>query len=347
MRLGTRTGHGVEGAVALPSLLAVAVSVAVVVAGCGATGGSPGATGSAGATGAGSSSPAGTAAATAVPGTSDAVADVQLVVLAKGSDGVEGLWTYAHGAWGVPVPVAGATALGRDGQTLVLASEGALETRPLEAVAVAGSRLAIDWPARPAGASIVAIARTKSGATAVVGASGGSFWFALSSAQGRLTELSPAPSAPFGPSLAWLDAGRLAVISADGMQIPRLAVIDTASHTLTLQKKVAGIRVFGVSPDAKTLAAATESAVLAGPVSDWMAGQVPGTVVTLKPSQVAWDLALSNDGSGLAMLSGTADAQGNVTDIHELVYLRSATGWSPVADVSVPFLQDSGQIWLS
>jgi hypothetical protein len=69
-------------------------------------------------------------------------------------------------------------------------------------------------------------------------------------------------------------------------------------------------------------------------------------MVSLDPSQVVWDLALSADGSRLAMLSGTEDASGVVADIHEITYVRSGSSWSEETDSTVPFSRAVGQVWL-
>jgi hypothetical protein len=321
---------------------ALAACICVAAAACGSS--------------AATGTPVATAAATDVPATPDAgrsdptgapSAETRLVVLAAGADGTAGLWTYAQGAWSESSQVPGATALGRDGQSLILAVTGALERRALSGLGSVGAKTTLSWASQPAAGPIVAVAGSGAGVAAIVSSSSDSLAFNLVAADGKVSGLSPAPSSPFGPSVGWLDGGHLAVISADSMQIPRVAVVDTSQHKIVLLKGLAGVRTFTVSPDGQTLAAATETAVFVAPVSDWLADKVPGSAVTLKPSQVVWDLALSGDGSRLAMLSGTADAQGAVGDIREIGYIRGGTEWSSIFESVVPFGRDSGQVWLS
>ena len=82
------------------------------------------------------------------------------------------------------------------------------------------------------------------------------------------------------------------------------------------------------------------------PVGDWLAGKEPLKALALDPSQVVWDLALSGDGSSLAMLSGTEDAIGVVTDVHEITYVRRGSSWSKQTDSIVPFERAAGQVWV-
>jgi hypothetical protein len=192
----------------------------------------------------------------------------------------------------------------------------------------------------------VGVDRSDAGSTAIAVSQAGGLAFGVVAADGSTGDLLPAPDSPFGPSVAWLDSERVAVISDDARQIPCLAVVDTAKHKLALLSGLGGVRTFAVSPDRRTLAAATESAVYVAPVDDWLADQEPSRAVSLDPSQVVWDLALSLDGSSLAMLSGTEDASGVVTDIHEITYVRTGSSWSKQTDSAVPFSLADGQVWL-
>jgi hypothetical protein len=95
-----------------------------------------------------------------------------------------------------------------------------------------------------------------------------------------------------------------------------------------------------------SLAAATESGVYVASVADWLAGREPASIVALEASQVVWDVGLSGDGSRVAMLSGTEEADGTVGNVRELGYQRGAGGWSKIVDVPVPFARALGQVWL-
>jgi hypothetical protein len=270
----------------------------------------------------------------------------QLLVLADGVQGGVGLWTYSGGSWAAKWPLPGATALGRDGQTLILGVGATVELRAESSPQTPGASMSPHWGNKPLSGAIVGVDRSDAGSTAisVTGASG--LAFGVMAADGSASDLLPAPDSPFGPSVAWLDSERLAVISDDARQIPRLALVDTAKHTIALLSGLGGVRVFALSPDRQTLAAATESAVYVAPVGDWLADQEPSRAVSLDPSQVVWDLALSGDGSRLAMLSGTEDASGVVTDIHEITYVSSGLSWSKQTDSAVPFSRADGQVWL-
>jgi hypothetical protein len=242
--------------------------------------------------------------------------------------------------------LAGATALGRDGDDLTLALGGSLEVRKVSSSGQAGTRLQVSWPARESAGSVVAASRSLSGRTAVVRVDANEPTFLLVAADGSVSLLSPAPAGAFSPLVAWIDADRLVALSTDAEQISRLAVIDTAGHSLATLRALGGVRVFAVSPDRGSLAAATESAVYVAPVSDWIGGGAPAKSLTLGSSEVVWDLALDADGSHLAMLSGTESADGNVTDVHEIGYARTGSSWQKIFDAPVPFTRASGQVWL-
>ena len=114
------------------------------------------------------------------------------------------------------------------------------------------------------------------------------------------------------------------MISCDTRQIPRLAVVDTAKHTIALLSGLGGVRVFALSPDRRTLAAATESALYVAPVeTGWRTGAT--RALSLDPSQVVWDLALSGDRSRPGHAFGTEDASGVVTDIQRSPTVAAAT----------------------
>jgi hypothetical protein len=280
------------------------------------------------------------------PGTTPDAASTELLVLADGVEGGVGLWSYGGGSWTPQWALPAATVLGRDGQTLVLAVGGSLQMRPTATPEVVSSNTAPTWSGKPAGTTIVGVDRSDSGATAIVVSQSGNLMFNLVATGGSVGALVPAPVSPFGPSVAWLDESRLAVISSDGRQVPRLAVVDTAKRTIGLLTGLSGVREFSLSPDRRTLAADTESAVYVAPVADWLANKEPSQAFALDPSQVVWDLALSADGTRLALLSGTENASGDIGDVHEITYRHSASGWSQSTDSAVPFAQAYGQAWL-
>jgi hypothetical protein len=285
--------------------------------------------------------------AASVQVTGPAVDAPQLIVLADGVVGDVGLWTFgSDGSWSAGRTVPGATAIGRDGQLVTLSVQGALELRDVARPQDPRSTLGVQWASAVPRGTVACVDRSDSGRTVIAVSDANDLAFAVVSAQGAAALLSPVPESPFGPSVAWLDADRIVALSADARQIPRLTVLDTAKGSTTALQGLSGVRVFAVSPDRLSLAAATESSVYVAPVVDWLAAREPTEGVNLKPSQIVWDLALSADGSRLAMLSGTERADGTVADIREIGYERRAGAWAQIFDAAVPFTHASGQVWL-
>ena len=271
----------------------------------------------------------------------------RLVVLADGVKGDVGLWTYGvDGTWTAGAKVPGATAIARDGRRLTIAFRASLEIRDVARPQDLGSPLGVTWPRQAPDGSVACVDRSDSGKTVLAIANADSLTFALVSEQGAASLLSPSPESPFGPSVAWLDTDRIVAVSADARQVPRLAVLDTRKHSTTVLGGLTGVQLLALSPDRLTLAAATETGVYLGAVSDWLAGRDPVEAVGLDSSQVVWDLALSGDGSQLAMLSGTEAADGTVADIRDIGYRRTADGWAKIFDSPAPFTRASGQVWL-
>lgn len=271
----------------------------------------------------------------------------QLLVLAAGATGDPGLWTCgSDGSWNAAGMVPGATAIARDGQKLTLAGQGSLEFRDVSAPQKVGPTLSLKWASQAPQGTIVGVDRSNPGKAVVAIADSNGLAFAVVSAEGSAGLLSPSPESPFGPSVAWLDDDRLVALSVDTRQVPRLAVIDTAKRAIALLRVLGGVRLFSLSPDRLSLAAATESGVYVAPISDWLAEREPAAIVTLEPSQVVWDLALSGDGSRLAMLSGTEAADGTVSDTREIAYERKARAWMKILESPVPFIRANGQVWL-
>ena len=188
--------------------------------------------------------------------------------------------------------------------------------------------------------------RSDAGVTAIAVSESGGLAFQLVAADGSTGELSPAPESPFGPSVAWVDSERLAVLSDDARQIPRLAVVDTKKHEIVLLSGLGGVRVFALSPDRRTLAAATESAVYVAPVGDWLGDEEPSRMVSLDPLQVVWDLALSATARASPCCPARRTQAASSTDIHEITYVRSGSSWSKQTDSAVPFSRAVGQVWL-
>ena len=155
-----------------------------------------------------------------------------------------------------------------------------------------------------------------------------------------------APKQSFSPIVAWLDDARLLMLSTDDQQVSRLAVLDVKANTLTTLKAIGGVRSFAVSGDRATIVAATEAALYAAPVGDWLGGTQPRKVVDLGAEQVVWHLALNRDGSALAMLSGTEAADGKVTAIAEIGYTAGPGAWTQAFNSPVPFRTARGQVWV-
>jgi hypothetical protein len=271
----------------------------------------------------------------------------QILVLGLASDGEAGLWIYADdGTWARGTKTPGVTAIARDGKKVTLASRSSLEFRDLATPQDRGMSLSVDWSAQVSLGTVVCVDISDSGKAIIAIADADGLNFAVVSGKGAGSPLTPTPASPFGPSVAWLDETRVVALSADNRQIFRLAVIDPAKGTVSLLQGLTGVRAFAVSPDRKSLVAATESGVYVASVSEWLVGRVPAAVATLKPSQVVWDVALSGDNSRVAMLSGTESPDGTVGDIHELGYGWKQGEWAPLFNSPVPFDQVGGQIWL-
>jgi hypothetical protein len=105
--------------------------------------------------------------------------------------------------------------------------------------------------------------------------------------------------------------------------------------------------VFALSADRKSVAAATEMAVYAGPFLTIAGSSVPPPIVTLAEGQVVWALALDTSGSRLFLLSGSIAGDGSIGDVHELGYARQGSSWQKVLDSAVPFGRAVGQVYLA
>jgi hypothetical protein len=289
--------------------------------------------------------PTASAAATASPSTN--ASSPRLLVLAGPQDGQMDLWTYGRdGTWSAARQLPGATAIGRYRTKLVRAGRDEVESRDISTPMVAGERVRISWPASGPQGAVVAVDTSDAGRTVMAVAGPEDVTFAMADSDGMASLLSPQPSSPFGPSVAWLDDTLLAVLSTDTKMASRLATIDTAGHSARLLAGLSGARLFAISPDRKVLAAATSSGVYVAPVADWLADKAGTKALGVKSDQVVWDLALDGTGTRLAMLAGTVGPDGTVGDAHEIGYELNGRAWMRIFDSSVPFARAAGQVWL-
>jgi hypothetical protein len=271
-----------------------------------------------------------------------------LVVLADGVNSGVGLWTLDEASkWVALGATPGATALGRTADGVVIATGHDVDLRPGSNLSDAGTVRSLKWSGTEPTAPIVTLDASPAGKLAFATADEVSLDYALAASDGTVTALAPAPTQSFTPQVAWLDEARLLVLATDNMQVSRLAVVDTAGHTITSAQAMSGVRVFGLSADRQTVAAATEHAIYVGAVATLMGQAPPSAAVTLDELQVVWALTLDSAGSRMFMLSGTLGEDGTVGSIHELGYARQASAWIKVVDSAVPFTRGIGQVWLS
>ena len=263
----------------------------------------------------------------------------------SGSDGTAGLWALGPDErWNEVAPAPAATALGRWPGGVVVAVGGEIEFRD-GAVLAASASATLEWPGGSPPAPIVAVDVSAAGEIALATADESGVGFALAGADGTVTALRPAPTQPFTPGIAWLDDSRLVVLSTDNRQVSRLAIVDSIAHSIEPAAALAGVRVVAVSADGRTIAAATGTAVYAGPLSAFRGTSAPAPIDALDPAQVVWAPALNSGGSRLSMLSGTVASDGTVGSIHEIGYALEGPGWTKVLDVAVPFARVIGQVY--
>ena len=86
---------------------------------------------------------------------------------------------------------------------------------------------------------------------------------------------------------------------------------------------LAGVRVFALSQDRRSLAAATGTGVYAGPVEAFLATGEIGLVAAVDPSAVVWGLAIDDSGDRLAMFSGTVTPDGLVSSARAIGYAQA------------------------
>ena len=328
-------------------LVAAIATVALVGAGCASSSTSP----------AGSSpvpsvgvSPAGSSFGGSVAGGSldPSVPSASVIVMADGVQGGIGLWRFqAPDKWTAVGATPGATAVARTADGVVLVAGKSVELRSSADLTRAAATISLEWPAAASSEPVVAVDRAPGGKLALVTSDGSSAAYAVATADGTVTVLQPAPTQSFTPLIAWLDDTRLLVLSTDKDQVSRLAVVDTAAATMTPINTIGGIDSFAVSADRMTLVAATEGDIFVAPVSEWIAGAQPQKIASVGASSVIWGLALDKSGIGLAMLSGTASADGRVGNIHEVGYAKGGSTWSQSFDAPAPITSAKGQAWVS
>jgi hypothetical protein len=267
-------------------------------------------------------------------------------VLAVGSDGKTGLWALGPDErWSVVAPAPGATALGRSPDDVAVAVGGEIEVRTGPNLSASASAATLKWPGGSPSAPIVAVDISAAGEIALATADDNAVGFAVAGADGTVTALTPAPTQPFTVGIAWLDESRLVVVSTDNRQVSRLAIVDSIAHSIEPAAALAGVRVVAVSADGRTIAAATGTAIYAGPLSTFQGTSAPAPIDSLGPAQVVWAPALDSGGSRLSMLSGTVASDGTVGSVHEIGYALEGPGWTKVLDLAVPFARVIGQVY--
>lgn len=272
----------------------------------------------------------------------------RLIVLADGPNGGRSLWSLSPDYhWTALADTPTASAIGRTADGLALVTSAGIEARRGTDLSKSAGVAALKWVGREPTAPIVGIDYSPSGKAALVMADDSTLGYAVAGLDGTVVALSPAPTQSFSPLVAWLDESCLLVLSTDNQQVSRLAVVDVAAHTMTPAKALSGVRVFALSPDGKSIAAATETGVYAGPVPIFTGSLAPALIVTLAEGQVVWALALDTTGSRLFLLSGSMTADGSIGDVHELSYASRGSSWQKVLDSAVPFGRAVGQVYLA
>jgi len=270
----------------------------------------------------------------------------RLVVLAEGAAGARELWVLtAAGSWQDAGAVPGTTALGRSGGGVAIASGHRVEVRATGDLSHTAGETALKWPGRAPAAPIVGLDATDA-TVAFVTADDTSMAYGTAGPDGAVATVTPAPSESFAPLVATLDATHLVVMTMDGNEVSRLAVIDTANHTMTTSKAIGGIRDFALSADRRSVAVATDGGAYVGSVADFIAGKAPKLVATVADAAVVWGLALDASGSQLYVLSGTVASDGTVGTVHELGYVRQGSGWVRSMDSATPFTSAVDQVCL-
>jgi hypothetical protein len=272
----------------------------------------------------------------------------RLIVLAAGPNGGRGLWSLSPDYhWTALADTPTATAIGRTADGLAVVTSAGVEVRKASDLSKPATVMTLKWVGKKPAAPIVGVDYSAAGKAALVMADDTTLSYAVAGLDGTVAALTPAPTQSFSPLVAWLDEGRLLVLSTDNQQVSMLAVIDVAAHTMDQSGGLSGVRVFALSQDRRSIAAATETAVYAGPFLTIAGSSVPAPIVTLAEGQVVWALALDTSGSRLFLLSGSIAADGSVGGVHELGYTRQGSSWQKVLDSAVPFGRALGQVYLA
>ena len=268
-----------------------------------------------------------------------------LVVLADGPDGVRGVWTLdANSNWSSATNTPGVTALGRAADGIALANATSIEVRRAADLATASGVTALKWATAPLAIADVDV--SAAGKIALVAADGSTLRYATAGPDGTLAVLTYAPTQSFTPLIAWVGDSSLLVLSTDQQQISRLAVVDSATRTLSAVQALSGVRVFAASSNGKVIAAASASSIYVVQLTALAAGPAPAPIAGLAEGQVVWAMAMDKTGERLWTLSGQVRSDGSVGSVRELGYVAGASGWAKWLDVAVPFGRGLDQVFL-
>jgi hypothetical protein len=270
-----------------------------------------------------------------------------VLVLADCVNGGIGLWRLdATGRWTTVGPVDDGRAIARNADLITIAHAGSLETRSVSKPAGTAGTVRLTWPGSAPGAPIVSVDRSPLGSTALVAADAQGQTYAVASADGTVSPLEGAPNWSFTPLVGWIDSDRVLVLTQGVDNTSRLLIVNSSERSTETMGSVTDVRWFALSQDRLTVAVSKEASIYLGHVSALRAGEKPTEIGKLDPHEIAWDLALDQTGTHLAMLSGTEAADGAVENIHEVSYTLLAAGWARTYDAPVPFTKALGQIWL-
>ena len=268
-----------------------------------------------------------------------------LVVLADGPDGVRGVWTLdANSNWSSATNTPGVTALGRAADGIALANATSIEVRRAADLATASGVTALKWATAPLAIADVDV--SAAGKIALVAADGSTLRYATAGPDGTLAVLTYAPMQSFTPLIAWVGDSSLLVLSTNQQQISRLAVVDSATRTLSAVQALSGVRVFAASSNGKVIAAASASSIYVVQLTALAAGPAPAPIAGLAEGQVVWAMAMDKTGERLWTLSGQVRSDGSVGSVRELGYVAGASGWAKWLDVAVPFGRGLDQVFL-
>ncbi|HEX7543469.1 MAG TPA: hypothetical protein VF361_01530 [Candidatus Limnocylindrales bacterium] len=270
-----------------------------------------------------------------------------VLVLADCVNGGIGLWRLdATGRWTTVGPVADGRAIARNADLITIAHAGSLETRSVSKPAGTAGTVRLTWPGSAPGAPIVSVDRSPLGSTALVAADAQGQTYAIAASDGTVSPLEGAPNWSFTPLVGWIDSDRVLVLNQGVDNTSRLLIVNSSEPSTETVRSVTDVRWFALSQDRLTVAVSKEASIYLGHVSALRVGEKPTEIGKLDPHEIAWDLALDQTGTHLAMLSGTEAADGAIENIHEVGYTLLASGWARTYDALAPFTKALGQIWL-